>query len=113
MKMYRVETPPQVNAQIDDQVEHYRDEEASEQVIIGWLSGLLDAIDSLEQLPLRFPVDPDRTAIRRYEVRRFNYGEFGIFYRVHEDRRVVEILDLRHGRRRPGHEDEMDSPEAS
>jgi len=107
---YRVEIPPQVNAQIDDQVVYYRDEGVADQVIIQWLSGLLDVVDSLEQMPLRFPVDPDRTAIRRYEIRRLNYGEFGIFYRVYEDRRVVEILDLRHGRRRPDHEE--DAPDA-
>lgn len=40
-----------------------------------------------------------------YEVRRANYGDYAIFFRVDDAQQVVEVLAFRHGRRRPLPED--------
>ena len=56
---------------------------------------------SLEQWPRRFPVADAISQAKGYEVRRANYGEYAVFYRVDESRAVVELLAFRHARRRP------------
>ena len=52
------------------------------------------------------PIDEIRTQIRGYEVRRLNYGEFAVFFRIDDDRCVVQILTIRHGKRQPWLEEE-------
>lgn len=106
--MYRVEISLVVHGQMNSQVEYYRGEMVPDATVVRWLAGLFDAVDSLREHPKRFPIDADRSAIKGYEIRRFNYGEFGVFYRVREDDGLVQILDLRHGRRRSVREEDPD-----
>lgn len=98
---YRVEVSPEVRDQVDAQVAYYESERVSELTIVEWLSGLYDRFVNLQEHPKRFPVAVARTAARGYEIRRLNHGEFVVFYRVLDDQRLVQILDFRHGRRRP------------
>lgn len=60
---------------------------------------LIDAIDSLEQLPFRYKVhaparDPSRV------VRSMPVPPYLVYYRVDEVRRVVRVLTIRHGSQR-------------
>lgn len=103
---HRVEVSPEVLSQIEAQATYYRSEEVSESTIIDWMLGLYDQFTNLKEHPKRFPVDGARALNKGYEIRRLNYGDFGVFYRVHDEQPLVEILDLRHGRRLPNNEQE-------
>lgn len=98
---YRVEVSPEVQEQIDEQVAYLRSEQVSETILVGWLMSLSDAMLSLREHPLRFPVDAIRTQIRGYEIRRMSVGEFVVFYRVMGELGLVQVLTIRHGKRRP------------
>lgn len=68
--------------------------------IDAWLAGLFDLIDSLSEWARRYPFAEALTAVKGYEVRRANHGDYAIFYRVDADRRLVEVIAFRHGARR-------------
>jgi plasmid stabilization system protein ParE len=104
--MHKVEVSPEVLSQIEAQARYYRSEEVSESTIIDWMLGLYDRFTNLKDHPKRFPVDEARTLNKGYEIRRLNYGDFGVFYRAYDEQPLVEILDLRHGRRLPNNEQE-------
>jgi len=99
--MHRVEVSPKVLSQIQEQAEYFRSHGVSESTIIDWMLGLDDRFTNLEEHPKRFSVDEARTQAKGYEIRRFNHGEYGVFYKVDDEQMRVEILDLRHGRRLP------------
>jgi toxin ParE1/3/4 len=63
------------------------------------IAELIDAIDSLEQLPLRYPVYSGHVQPSE-AVRRMPVPPFLIYYRVHESRGAVELITVRHGARR-------------
>jgi plasmid stabilization system protein ParE len=56
---------------------------------------LVKAIDSLERLPLRYPVYSGRRAPA--QVRRMPVPPYLIYYRVSEPNSAVEIITVRHG----------------
>jgi plasmid stabilization system protein ParE len=64
--------------------------------------GLWDAVDSLAELPERCALVPE-PKLRAKRVRHLLYGwgrqVYRIIYQVRDER--VEILTIRHGRRRP------------
>jgi plasmid stabilization system protein ParE len=64
-----------------------------------WYLGLKEAILSLEVRPNRCPVTR-----RRDKLRHLLYGHnphtYRVIYRVLEDRKLVEVLHIRHGARR-------------
>jgi plasmid stabilization system protein ParE len=98
---YRVEISPAVHGQIDEQVAYLGSEQVAEATVVGWLASLYDALMSLQDHPRRFPADVIRTRILGYEIRRMGVGAFVVYYRVDGDRSVVEVLAIRHGKRRP------------
>jgi plasmid stabilization system protein ParE len=63
---------------------------------------LIDAIDSLEILPFRYRIyygsKQPAAAVRRMPV-----PPYLIYYRVEESRLAVEIITVRHGKRRQPH----------
>jgi plasmid stabilization system protein ParE len=64
--------------------------------------GIADSVKLLSRLPFLGPVYKARR--RLPTVREILSGQYRIFYRVFEDRSVVEILHVRHARRsEPGH----------
>jgi toxin ParE1/3/4 len=67
-----------------------------------WFAALRHAIDSLRTLPGRCPVAPERREAS-VEVRQLLYGRRPHVYRVlfTIENRVVYVLHIRHGRRRP------------
>lgn len=71
----------------------------SSDAALKWYLGLKHAILSLEKQPNRCPV-----ARRRGNLRQLLYGDkphvYRVIYRVREKQKQVEVLHIRHGRRR-------------
>lgn len=104
MKYRVIYTQEVVNA-IEAQVAYFIGEQAPSDRIESWLAGLYDCMIFLDQWPRRFPIAEAISRAKGYEVRRMNYGQCAIFYRVDDGRSVVELLAFRHGRRRPWSEE--------
>ena len=57
---------------------------------------LLDHLELLEKFPrIGTPIR------KKAEVRKLMHSPIVVYYQIHEDRRLVEILHLRHGARKP------------
>jgi toxin ParE1/3/4 len=65
-----------------------------------WFNGLETAVLSLDRYPARNPITPEDSNLRHllYGGPRYVYR---IIYAIDERRRVVTILHIRHGSRRP------------
>jgi plasmid stabilization system protein ParE len=65
-----------------------------------WFNGLEAAVLSLDEHPARCPVTPENPTLRH-----LLYGRKGrvwrVIYAIDEPRRVVTVLHIRHGSRRP------------
>ena len=61
---------------------------------------LLDAVDGFETLPHRYKVVANRGSAD--EVRSMPVGNYLVRYHVDDTRRIVTILSVRHGARKPG-----------
>lgn len=83
------------------QVEYLKQQSAPPDRVDRWLTGLFDLIDSLNELPRRFPVAEAVTAAAGFEVRRVNYADYAVFFRVNDAQALVEVIAFRHGRQRP------------
>lgn len=107
---YRLKINEPIRSQIDDQVGYYLREGAGEEAVLAWLGGLYDKLELLKDHPRLYPVASWPTKSKGYEVHRLVYSEHVVFYRVHDDTRIVEVLSFRHGRRRPWLEGGSESP---
>lgn len=63
-----------------------------------WFSQLEKAVASLEHLPARCARAPEAAALQE-DVRQLVFGKYRILFTIHE--RVVHVLHIRHGARRP------------
>lgn len=97
---YRVFYTDRVTAEIEKRIDELRDDHAGEQVIATWFGDLFDAIDGLYYWPFRYPVDEPESERRGFEIRKLTFRKYIVQYRVHEDRRVVEVMSFVHGRQR-------------
>ena len=61
-----------------------------------WYNGMLDAINSLEDSPLRCPRVPEEENDSG-EIRQLLYGAYRILFEVHGE--MVNVLDVVHGAR--------------
>jgi plasmid stabilization system protein ParE len=64
-----------------------------------WYDGLKRQILTLEKLPNRCPVTPEKTALRHLLYGRKPHV-YRVIFRVIEKRKVVEVLHIRHGARK-------------
>lgn len=103
---YRVVIPREIQDAVDEQVVYLLSEGAPTDRLEGWLTGLYERMESLYSFPRRYAVAEAVSTATGYEVRRMNYGDYAVFYRVDDRRMVVEVIAFRHGRRRPLLEDE-------
>lgn len=62
---------------------------------VKWINRLFDAVGRLDHSPMRGRVVPE---LGRQEIREILFGEYRIVFKV--TRETVEILTVRHGRRR-------------
>ncbi|MEM0983903.1 MAG: type II toxin-antitoxin system RelE/ParE family toxin [Planctomycetota bacterium] len=98
---YKVIIPPGVFAEIDAFVVYMLGEGAGSDVAERWILGVVDALQSLGDMPRRHPLAERPSEARRGEIRRMSLGPRLAYYRVDEDRCEVRVLTLRHGHRRP------------
>jgi plasmid stabilization system protein ParE len=94
---YRVVIMPRASANIVEMCT--RIERTSPQNAALVATRLVEAIDSLEQLPHRYPVHERRRDPAK-AVRSMPVPPFIIYYRVAETKQAVEVLTVRHGARR-------------
>ncbi len=104
--MYKVIYAQEALEGINAQIDHYVSESVPGNTIDAWFQGLIDQVAGLYSMPRRFPVAQSVTKVKGYEMRRMNYGVYAAYYRVDDDRKVVEIIAFRHGRQRPWLENE-------
>ncbi|NQU50462.1 MAG: type II toxin-antitoxin system RelE/ParE family toxin [Planctomycetes bacterium] len=97
---YKVTFTFAIQKEIDSQIGHFINEKVPSPFIEQWLAGLLERLDSLSEFPSRCPVSNTYSSIKQFEVRRLIYGEYAPYYRINSEQRIVEILSLRHGRRK-------------
>jgi plasmid stabilization system protein ParE len=97
---YRVEISPHALHEIEEAYLWIR--EASPTRAYEWFNGLIEAIDSLEEAPMRCALAQENAAFP-FEIRQMLYGKRGGIYRVLF--RVVggevRILHVRHASREP------------
>ncbi|PHS02840.1 MAG: hypothetical protein COA78_20070 [Blastopirellula sp.] len=93
MKFYRVYTIPAVHLSILDSYEYIAEE--SPQAALDWLSGIKEAIKSLEHLPQRCGFIREQDAFQN-EIRELRFQSFRIIFQISESDSLVEVLALRH-----------------
>ena len=57
---------------------------------------IVNAIRSLVQFPLRYKLCDD-DLLRKENIRLFHVNKYNVFYTVHEESAIVEILRIAHG----------------
>lgn len=75
--------------------------ERNPEAAVEWFNGLFDVIDSLEMLPTRCAVAPEKSKETK-EIRQLLYGRRPHVYRIlfAISGKDVYVLNVRHGRRR-------------
>lgn len=64
-----------------------------------WLARLWDAIDDLEEMPRRFPVDDIQTTATGRPTHKMNFGDYLVFYQVDDEQSQVRVIGFMHGAR--------------
>ena len=99
--LYRVIISPRAAADLAD-VDAYISKD-SPQIAATVISRLVDAVDTLGRLPHRHQTYGVRGRPADEIVRRMPVPPYLIYYRVDDTKRVVEVITIRHGKRRlPG-----------
>ena len=89
---------PSAHADLDEYADRIREESAK--AARSWLTGAWKKIFPLSENPRRFAII-DEAEVIGAEVRDVVHFSHRIIYRVKESERVVEILRVYHGARRP------------
>ncbi|MHB9035479.1 MAG: type II toxin-antitoxin system RelE/ParE family toxin [Armatimonadota bacterium] len=100
---YRVDLTPQAVADIEEAFQYIN--QATPIRSKRWLTGLMDMVYSLEEMPERFPVAPESADFGK-EIRQALYGKrtgiYRIIFRIHREASsdgVVRVICVRHGAR--------------
>lgn len=97
MKIYLVNITDEVEASIRDAF--FFINEQSPQNAKEWLTGLYQAVGTLETFPERCPTIRENDAFEM-EVRNLVFQSFRILFTVNEDTATVEVHAFRHGAQR-------------
>lgn len=98
---YRVRMSPAVLEALQYQVTYLREQGAPASRVDAWLNDLLAAMDSLEQMPRRYPLAEAMSRAFGAEVHRLLRGDYVLFFRVDDATAMVDLLAFRHGRQAP------------
>jgi plasmid stabilization system protein ParE len=102
MTEYTVEFAEEAWRAVEAQVRYIAIEKQAPENASRWLNRLLAAIETLEQIPRRFKVDPDQTQMHGIDVHRLVFERtYLVFYTVDDARRRVNVVSFRHGRQEP------------
>ena len=102
---HKVRVTDKAYAQIDEIV-GYISKDAPE-TARRWCTRLLREIDSLKSFPLRYGLAPESQKSRS-DVRQMLFGVYRVLYVV--ENKLVIVLGIRHGRRRPFRPGELTDP---
>jgi plasmid stabilization system protein ParE len=98
MERYSVSIPKPVENDIDDIYNYIAAELMNPRAALDIANGLYDAIDTLSEMPQRFPVVPDeRLSLIGY--RKLIIDSYIAFYTIDEDNRVVNVERVLYARR--------------
>lgn len=87
-------------ADVDEHIDYLMRQRVGLTTIDAWFGRLYKVIDSLDEWPLRFPVDEHESERTGRETRKINFGDYVVFYRVDLDRRRVDVMGFVHGAKR-------------
>jgi plasmid stabilization system protein ParE len=97
---YRVIYAPSFRQDVRDHVAYLHREKVSAATIERWFSKLFDLVDSLDEWPKRFAVDPIESNATGRETRKVNLDDYLIFYQVDDEQQQVNVVGFMHGARR-------------
>lgn len=97
MKQYTVHTMPEAEQAIYEQALFIAEDKpiAAE----AWLISLWDAISELTTFPTRHPISEAETKSSKSEIRKLIFGQYIVYFRIIEEKQLVEVLSFRHGAR--------------
>jgi plasmid stabilization system protein ParE len=96
---YRVIYTQRLLSDIRQQLEYLRRERVEQPTIDRWFSTLFDAVDGLSEWPERCPVVAAKSQRFGFEVRKLNFEDFLLHYRVNPEARTVYVLSFQRGSR--------------
>lgn len=94
---YRIIFAPSFSSDVDALIGYWQSQQVAADTVQGWFTGLLRAIDHLEDMPRMYPVDEHETGAVGRETRKLVHGDYLVFYQVDDDARRVNIVALAHG----------------
>ncbi len=97
---YRVVYAPSFVTDVRNQLAYMADQVVAASVIEKWFDSLYRLLDTLEEMPKRYPLDPVQTIMAGRETRKIVFGDYLVFYQIDETRRQVDLVAFMHGARR-------------
>jgi plasmid stabilization system protein ParE len=104
---YRVKISDSALIDAEDYVEFIRQTKREPKAADRWFRGLVSAVFSLADLPLRCPLIPE-TDDFPFELRQLIFHSHRIVFRLDEAGKTVEILRVYHGSRKKISPDDVD-----
>ena len=98
MSEYRVIITPIAGSEIEEIHRYISKDSAANAAAM--VTRILDALEPLKQFPHRAKIDRQSPGLR-HPVRSLVVKPYIIYFRVLDDDRVVRVLSVRHGARRP------------
>lgn len=95
---YRVVMTAEAQAAIWEHAQFIQSESGFSQRAADWVNECFAAIKTLELYPRRCGLAPENDR-RDYEVRKLNFGNYLILFRVDDKIKVVYVTGFRHGMR--------------
>lgn len=96
--VFRVEVSPEAFADLDEIAAHIR-KRGSIESAERWFNGIVDAIRSLRELPIRCPLAEESDALQT-EIRILLHGKrarrYKIYFAVHHESQTVRVFHVRH-----------------
>jgi plasmid stabilization system protein ParE len=102
MKHHKILIPDSVKLALQNQVDYIALEQQEPAIAIKWLGGIIEAINSLSNLPERCAIAPENARFKKNSqiIRHLIYKKsFRIIFTI--EKNEVKILSVRHGARLP------------
>ena len=93
MKKYHIDIKP--TAENDLARRFAQIEKESPQNAVSWYLGLIEAIEKLNELAERCPIEPENIDVQR-GIRHLIVGDYRVLYVIEDE--VVSVLHIRHNR---------------
>lgn len=94
---YRVVYAPSFVMDVRNQLAFMADQAVAPAVVQKWFGRFYHLLDTLEEMPKRYPVDRIQTVLVGRETRKLVFGDYLVFYQIDEVRRQVDLVAFMHG----------------